>query len=183
MFSVPLGESAELRPLEPWLAEEFAAYVEAERAHLAPWLAWARSITDPGSARQWLQKYADDQARDGGRIYGIWLDDALVGGALYRVFDAAAGSCEIGVWMAAAAQGRGLVTRAARRLIDWAVEARGIARVEWRVVPGNARSIAVAQRLGFTREGVLRQFFPLDGVRQDIEVWSLLASEWQPATP
>jgi ribosomal-protein-serine acetyltransferase len=83
-------------------------------------------------------------------------------------------------WLAAGAQGRGLISRAATRMIDWAVRERGMARVEWLVVPNNARSIAVAQRLGMTRDGVLRQAFPIDGVRHDVELWSVLAGEWRP---
>ena len=86
---------------------------------------------------------------------------------------------EIGVWLAEGAPGRGLVTRAVRRLINWAVGVRGIERVEWKVVPDNARSIAVARRLGFARDRVVRSVFPLGGVRHDVEVWSLLAHEWQ----
>jgi ribosomal-protein-serine acetyltransferase len=179
MFAYPLADGAELRPLEPWQAAEFAAYVDRARAHLAPWLPWATAVTDEESAREFLQRYADSLASDEGRIYGIWLDGALVGGTLFRVFDTRFGVCEVGVWLAPEVEGRGLVTRAVRHMIDWAVGARGMARVEWRVVPENARSIAGAKRLGMTRDGVLRQAFPLNGVRHDVEVWSVLADEWR----
>ena len=179
MFAYPLTDNAELRPLEPWQATEFAAYVERNRAHLAPWLPWAQIVTDTETARQFLQRYADRQAADEGRIYAIWLDGTLVGGTLFRVFDTASGVCEVGVWLSPEAEGQGLVTRAARRMIAWAVEVRGMARVEWRVDATNARSIAVAKRLGMTRDGVLREVFPLNGVRIDLEIWSLLADEWR----
>lgn len=180
MLAHPLTDDAEMRSLEPWHAAEFAAHVAGARAHLAPWLPWARTITDTDSARQWLQGYADRQAGDAGRIYGIWVGSTLVGGGLFRTFDMGASICELGVWLAPEVEGRGLITRAARHMIDWAIGVRGIARVEWRATPANARSIAVAQRLGMTREGVLRQAFPHDGVRHDVEVWSLLADEWPP---
>lgn len=182
MLSHALTDDAELRALEPWRAAELADYIDKAREHLAPWLPWAQTITDAASAREWLQTYADAQARDGGRIYGIWLGDKLVGGTLFRVFDTASGVCEVGVWLAPEVEGRGLVTRAARHMIDWAIGVRGMARVEWRVAPDNARSIAVAQRLGMTREGVFRRAFPAGDVRLDVEVWSLLADEWSPST-
>jgi ribosomal-protein-serine acetyltransferase len=177
MFSYLLAEGAELRPLEPWQAGQFAGYVERARGHLAPWLPWATTITDVATAGAFLQRYADTTAHDGGRIYGIWLDDVLVGGALFRIFDVQSGTCELGVWLTPDAGGRGLVTMAARALIEWAVDTRGVARVEWHVEPTNERSIAVARRLGMTREGVLRQAFELNGVRRDMEIWSLLAAE------
>jgi RimJ/RimL family protein N-acetyltransferase len=65
-------------------------------------------------------------------------------------------------------------------MIDWAVAERGMTRVEWRTLPANERSIAVARRLGMQREGVLRKTFPLGGTVHDTEVWALLADDWQP---
>ncbi|HEY1916900.1 MAG TPA: GNAT family protein [Streptosporangiaceae bacterium] len=177
MLSYSLGDGAELRSLEPWNAAEFIAAVERDRAHLAPWLPWS-GIKDEESARAMLQNYADRQAQDSGRIYGIWLDGKLSGGVLFRVFSAEAGSCEVGVWLAAEAEGRGLVTRAVRHMIDWAFHERGIARVEWQTSAANERSIAVARRLGMSKDGTLRQAFMLNGTRVDVEVWSVLAGEW-----
>ncbi|MTE18256.1 GNAT family N-acetyltransferase [Streptomyces sp. TRM43335] len=182
MLSTPLGDGAELCPLEPWQAPELAAYTERVRDHLAPWLPWAHSVTDEESARAFLQRHADRQAADEGRIYGIRLDGELVGGMMFRLFDAAAGSCELGAWLAPEAQGRGLVTAAASRMIDWAVGVRGLSRVEWLVSPENGPSVAVARRLGMTHEGTLRSVFPLGGRRHDLQVWSLLAEEWRAAS-
>jgi ribosomal-protein-serine acetyltransferase len=181
VFARDLGEGARLCPLEPWQAEEFAVHVDAVRTHLAPWVPFATRIVDVAGARELLQYFADEQARDGGRLYGIWLRDVLSGGTLFRTFDTASGICEIGVWLAPSAQGRGLVTRAATVMIDWAIGVRGLSRVEWRTDPENARSRAVAQRLGMTLEGVLRSSSDIGGTRHDMEVWSVLADEWRAA--
>ncbi|WFB11186.1 GNAT family N-acetyltransferase [Streptomyces sp. LX-29] len=181
MLSSPLTAGAELCSLEPWQAAEFATFIDRHRAHLAPWLPWATSITDVDGARHFLQRYADAQRNDEGRLFAIRLDGALIGGTVFRIFDVPSGVCELGVWIAPEAQGRGLVTAAARRMIDWAFGVRGMARVEWRAAPHNLRSNVVAERLGMTREGVLREVFPLHGERQDLAVWSLLASEWRTA--
>ncbi|MFR9725763.1 GNAT family N-acetyltransferase [Streptomyces sp. MS19] len=178
LFRHPLGGTAALEPLEPWQAGEFAAYVARVRPHLAPWLPWAHAVTDTASARQWLERYADEQAHGRGRVCGIRVDGQLEGGALFRVFDTQSGVCELGAWISPAAEGTGLVTRACAHLVDWAVRERGIVRVEWRVTPANARSVAVAKRLGMRHEGTLRQVFPMDGARQDLEVWALLTDDW-----
>ncbi|MEV8392393.1 MULTISPECIES: GNAT family N-acetyltransferase [unclassified Streptomyces] len=179
MFAIPLGDGAELRPLEPWQAEEFLAHMDRARDLVGEHIKLADAVTDPVSARALLTSYAEKQAADSGRIYGIWLDSTLVGGVLFRIFDAATGTCEVGCWLEPAGTGRGLVTRAARVLIDWAVEERGIHRVEWQVSSANTASIKVARRLGMTRDGVLRESYPHRGVRQNTEVWSVLASEWR----
>ena len=101
----------------------------------------------------------------------------LVGGTLFRVFSTAASCCEIGVWLSEEARGRGLVTEAVRAMIDWAVDVRGINRVEWRCSPQNTASSAVAKRVGMTLEGVLRESFWHRGRAEDVEVWALLAGE------
>jgi len=182
LFTLSLADGAELRPLEPWQAAEFLDHVERARAHLEPWLPWARTITDEDSARRWLQGYADKLATDRGRLLGIWVDGRLSGGVAYRTFDAGAGDCELGVWVSPEAQGRGLIRRGAAVLIEHAFTVRGLHRVEWRAAAGNARSRAAAKRLGFQLDGVLREGYRDDGVPYDVEVWSLLAAEWPPVS-
>jgi RimJ/RimL family protein N-acetyltransferase len=168
---------AELRPLEPWQAEEFLAHVDRARDTVDPWIPWATFSTDLESARATLQRYADKQAADAGRIYGIWLEGTLVGGVMFPKFDAGTGNCEIGCWTEPAGTGHGLVTTAARLLVDYAFGERGMKRIEWVTTPANERSQAVAQRLGMSLDGVLRSEWAY-GERQDSQVWSLLAEEW-----
>jgi ribosomal-protein-serine acetyltransferase len=178
MFAIDLGDGAQLRPLEPWQAEEFLAHMDRARDGIDPWIPWAARSTDLDSARTTLQRYADHAAQDTKRIYGIWLDGTLVGGVMFGTFDAAGGNAEMGCWLERSAQGRGLVTRAATHLVDWAFRVRGIHRITWLCRPDNVASSAVARRLGMRRDGVMREDFAYRGSRHDTEVWSLLAPEW-----
>jgi ribosomal-protein-serine acetyltransferase len=174
MLSRVLEDDAELRPLEPWQAAEFAAHVDRIRDALKPWISWAYTIADESSARDLLQSYADRQAADTGRIFGLYVADVLQGGVLYRIFDSAQGVCEIGVWLAPEVRGRGLITRASRVLIDWALGVRGMTRVEWQCDPRNEASIAAAKRLGFTHEGTHRKAYAINGEHRDVQVWSIV---------
>nr|WP_255254143.1 GNAT family protein [Streptomyces albidoflavus] len=151
--------------------------MDRARAHTDPWIPWATYSTDLDSARATLQSYADKQAADRGRIFGIWREGTLVGGVMFVHFDAAAGTCEIGVWSEPAGEGHGLITAAARHLLAHAFTTRGLHRAEWRTTPRNTRSRAAAQRLGMTLDGTLREHSSYRGERLDIEVWSLLARE------
>ncbi|MEV0849867.1 GNAT family protein [Streptomyces sp. NPDC049954] len=184
MTARSLGEDgAQLRPLEPRHAAELLAHVDRGRDYIGAYIGFADAVRDEDSARALLRRYAEQRAADGGRIYGLWLDGLLVGGVLFRLFDAAAGTCEVGCWLEPRGVGRGLVTRAVRVLIDWAVEERGIHRVEWVAASANTASLKVAERLGMTREGVLRESHLHRGVRYDTEIWSVLAPEWRAARP
>ncbi|MFE6286763.1 GNAT family N-acetyltransferase [Streptomyces sp. NPDC057877] len=182
MYAISLGaDGAELRPLEPWHAEEFLAHLDRGREFINQHIPFGAKATDVDSAREVIKAYADKRAADRGSIHGVWLDGKLVGGVLFVSFDATTGNCEIGCWLEPSAAGRGLITRASRVLIDWAFDERGLHRVEWHAASENTPSINVARRLGMTREGVLRQSYPWRDGRQDYEIWAVLAPEWHDA--
>jgi ribosomal-protein-serine acetyltransferase len=182
MFAISLGDDgAELRPLEPWRAEEFLGHIDRGREFIGQHTALPSRVPDLESSRAFLQSYAEKATADAGRIYGIWTDGTLVGGVLFRTMDVERGAAEAGCWLEPSAVGKGLVTRAARVIIDWAIEERGIHRVEWLVSAANEASIAVARRLGMTKDGVLRESYSYRGKRHDIEIWSVLAPEWRAA--
>lgn len=179
MFSLPLGDGAVLVPLEIAHAEEFAAHMDRAREHIRPWVGPAFVTTDLAGARTTLATYAERQARDGARLYGIRQDGTLVGGVMFTEFSTALGTCELGCWLEPAAEGRGLITRACAALLDWALTERGLARAEWRCRADNPRSSAVAERLGMTLEGVLREAWPYEGARYDKQLWAVLARDWR----
>ncbi|MCX4627393.1 MULTISPECIES: GNAT family N-acetyltransferase [unclassified Streptomyces] len=181
MFSIDLADDAQLFPLEVWHAEEFLAHMDRGREFIGEHIVLADYVTDLDSARGFLATYAQKTAADGGRIYGIRVGGTLVGGVLFRTFDAESGNCEVGCWLEPTAAGRGLVSKACRVLIDWAFHERGMHRAEWHASSANKKSLAVAERLGMTREGVLREAYPYRGVRQNTEIWAVLAHEWPPA--
>ncbi|MFJ3905305.1 GNAT family N-acetyltransferase [Streptomyces sp. NPDC090025] len=179
MFALPLRDNAELRPLEIWHAEEFAAHMDRARDTIRPWVGQSFVAEGVEGARGTLGRYADRRAKDAGGLWGIWLDGTLVGGVLFAAFDAAAGSCEVGCWLEPDARGRGLITDACTVLVDWALIERGLHRAEWQCRADNENSVAVARRLGMTLEGELRETWPYEGVRHNQQIWAVLADEWR----
>ncbi len=176
MFAIALSPTAQLRALEPWHAEEFAAHMDRAREYIRPWVGPGFISSDTGAT---LARYAEQTARDGARIFGIWDGGTLVGGVMFVEFSAASGTCELGCWLEPGAEGRGLVTPACRALLDWAFVERGIHRAEWRCRGDNERSANVAKRLGLTFEGVLREAWKVGTDFYDKQVWSVLSPEWR----
>lgn len=84
---------------------------------------------------------------------------------------------EIGYWVAAGARRRGIATRAVRLVAAWAVRDLGIARVELMTRVENVASQGVAERSGFTREGVLRSYTTLGCGLADVVMFSLVPSD------
>ncbi len=69
-------------------------------------------------------------------------------------------AAEIGYWVKRQARRTGVALAAARLVIDWAFAGVGVERLELLTYPGNEASQALAGRLGFTRECLLRGFLP-----------------------
>lgn len=91
------------------------------------------------------------------------------------------GTMELGYSLAEPFWGRGFVVEAARTLIDYLFSEFAVERLQARVFAGNEASERVVQKLGFTKEGVLRSLILRRGRWWDIVVYSLLRSEWEAA--
>jgi RimJ/RimL family protein N-acetyltransferase len=89
------------------------------------------------------------------------------------------GAPELGFWVTRPRRGQGLVTEAARAVIDWAFSpARpGIVRIEWRAAVGNVASARAARSLGVRYEGMLRQALGNDLGRSDAWIAGLLRAD------
>jgi RimJ/RimL family protein N-acetyltransferase len=110
--------------------------------------------------------------------------DALLGACDVRrpdPMDPAIG--ELGYLLVAAAWGRGLATRAVGLLTDWSFRGLAMERVQALVHPENPGSARVLERLGFTREGLLRRYRAGNPEREDRIVYSLLPGELLAVAP
>jgi RimJ/RimL family protein N-acetyltransferase len=100
-----------------------------------------------------------------------------LGSITLQRFDWDARRCEIGYYLGAAGRGRGLMTRAVRVVTPWGFAALGLRRLEIHAATGNPASQRVAERAGYVREGILRSYQQLKGVRQDLVCYSQLPED------
>lgn len=169
--------------LRPWRERDLPALLEAFSDPLVQRFSW------PG-----VEPYTEADARAFIADRTLWLsdgtcadvacvepadDEAILGGAsIYEIHAAQARAC-VGYWLAPRARGRGIATRAVRLLARWAFDDLGIVRLQLTCGPDNLASQRVAERAGFTREGVLRSVRAnaRDGERFDFALYSLLRGE------
>ena len=105
-------------------------------------------------------------------------DDRVVGTATLFQIEPANRRGEIGFALGRAAWGQGLMREALTALFDFAFGPLRLHRLEADVDPRNERSLAVLERLGFRREGLLRERHIVAGEIQDSVMLGLLAREW-----
>ncbi|HUO74161.1 MAG TPA: GNAT family N-acetyltransferase [Solirubrobacteraceae bacterium] len=82
---------------------------------------------------------------------------------------------EVGYWLAPQARGQGHATRALTLISRWAFDALGLERIDLLAATGNLPSQHVAERAGYSREGVLRSYMEGADGRQDMVAFGLLA--------
>lgn len=175
MFSHRLDADTELRLIEDSDAEALHALIDRNRERLY-WLKPDYSIED---TKQFVSRDRQAYADNKGFRAGIWVRQQLVGSIRYNSIDWANRSTELGYWIDAESEGKGLIARSCRVLIDYAFEVLRLNRVVIQCNVGNPRSCAIAEKLGFTREGIARESFRARDVYLDTIIYGLLASEWR----
>jgi ribosomal-protein-serine acetyltransferase len=152
--------------------------VDAERERLRRWFPWVELTRSLEDQRAWIDRViASEHDLEGN---GIWLVGGELAGSIGMTVNVLDHNAEIGYWLGSAYEGRGLATRAAGRFLDHAFAEMGLRRVTIRAAAPNERSRAVALRLGFTEEGVLRQSGRTGVGYEDMVVYGILAEEWSP---
>jgi RimJ/RimL family protein N-acetyltransferase len=133
---------------------------------------------EQGHARDFIATRARDRAA--GRELSLAIvghDDELLGSIGLARIDWEDHRAEIGYWVAREARGRSVASRATKLLSRHALETLGFERLELLTHPDNAASLRVASKAGYTREGVLRLYRRRRGMREDLVMFSLLASD------
>jgi [ribosomal protein S5]-alanine N-acetyltransferase len=151
-----------------------------EEAAADPYIPLVTTVPYPFTHAAGLAFIARQHARahDGAGYSMVIVDragDRAVGSIGLWLRDVAAGRAAVGYWMVPSARGRGAAAHALTAVARWALEDLVIPRVELFVEPDNAASIRTAERSGFVREGVLRRWQEIDGIRRDMVVFSRLA--------
>jgi RimJ/RimL family protein N-acetyltransferase len=165
--------------LRPWRETDVPAQLEAfSDPFFRRFSDWAPQTE--AAARAYLD--SQEQARRRGEQIGLALvephdHDVVLGGGSLNDVDLEQGCAAIGYWLAPHARGRGVATHAVRLIAGWAFRDLQLARLEITCGPDNRASQHVAERCGFTREGVLRAHIPFKGTRRDTVVFSLLPGE------
>lgn len=178
MFVQRLADDAYLRILERQDAADLFALTDTSRAHLRRWLPWVDGTRSVQDSETFIAGTLEQFASGRGFQAGIWRDGTLCGVAGLHPIDWPNRQSSLGYWIGAQYEGQGLVTMACRAILDEAFGHYRVHRMELRAAGGNERSQAVAQRLSFRREGVLRDAEWLYDRYVDHVVFAMLESEW-----
>lgn len=173
------GHGIVLELIDERHAEPTFEVIKNNRAHLSQWLPWVGNMQTVDDFKAYIRrcKHQHHEGTDYG--YMILQNKTVVGriGIHYIHLHNRHGA--IGYWLGKAFEGRGIITRSCEALLQHCFTTLRLNRIEIKCGTGNQKSAAVPERLGFTREGVLRQAEWVNGSFLDLYLYSLLKEEWE----
>jgi ribosomal-protein-serine acetyltransferase len=160
-------------------AEPAFELIDNNRAYLKTWLTWVDFIKSADNFRNFI-KGAKQRMADKQEVSYMILHEGKVAGRVgiyYLDHQNKIGS--IGYWLGEEFQGNGLVTKSCKEVIKHGFSDLDLNRIEIKCATGNLKSQAIPERLGFTKEGILRQAELVNGQFHDLNLYSLLKEEWE----
>jgi RimJ/RimL family protein N-acetyltransferase len=140
----------------------------------------------PVSEQQHRAWFEDIQKRRDTRIFAIRLleNDVLVGTCQLHTIDLVHRAAELQIRIGDGQhRGRGIGTEAVRLLLGFAFEDLDLHRVYLHVFASNQPALRLYEKVGFRREGVLREAAHIEGKYVDVVVMGILRSEVRPEQP
>jgi ribosomal-protein-serine acetyltransferase len=111
--------------------------------------------------------------------YVVLKDQIMIGRVGVYNIDLINKNASIGYWLDKDQEGQGIITRCCKAIIDEGFSYLQLNRMEIRAATANFKSQAIPQRLGFKKEGVIRQGEFVNNEFVDLYVYSMLKEEWQ----
>jgi ribosomal-protein-serine acetyltransferase len=179
MFTHRIDDELELRLYEDADTEELYALVDANREHIRQWMTWPDRMRSAEDQRAFVRTNRERFAKEDGFNAGIWQSGRLVGGVGFHYVNRENRKTEIGYWLAASAQGKGVMTRTVRGMVAHAFGNWKLHRVIVFAATENRRSRAVVERVGFTLEGTAREAEWLGDRFVDLAQYAMLEQEWR----
>jgi ribosomal-protein-serine acetyltransferase len=171
-----------LRPFKRRDADDMTEAVQASQLELNEWLPWAHLGYSKGDAtnyiRDSIKSWREERAYDLA-IRKIDEPDRHIGNISVWFVSRSFKTGEVGYWVRTDETSRGVATEVTARALQTAFEELQMHRVILRIATGNRASERVAEKLGFFREGILREEIKVRGKWLDHSVWGLLEHEYK----
>jgi len=180
MFELKVDDDITLVLAEDRHARVMTDLIVRNQARLARWEPWAEHPATVEGTRSYIRSALEDFVRGRQISTIIALDHGrqFIGRCGMRI-NPQLRAGDIGYWIDGDYEGQGLTSRAARGLITAVFDELNLAKVDLRTSIGNQRSRALAERLGFSFEGVLPRGLQFTHRADDVALYAVAAKQWQ----
>jgi ribosomal-protein-serine acetyltransferase len=180
MFQAQVRENLYLQLLGERHAGEVFSLVDRDRDYLREWLPWVDATQTVDDILTFIKFSLEQFASNKGFACGVWHERQFCGVIGTAKLDSLNRNAEIGYWLGRSFQGKGIMTAACRAIVTHLMDELDLHRVAIHCAKDNEKSAAVAQRLGFTEEGLAREATLVDGTFHDMRRFAVLKRDWNP---
>jgi ribosomal-protein-serine acetyltransferase len=177
-MKIQVDDTISLEFLEEIHAESLLNLVNANRTYLREWLPWVDNMHTVANFTYYISDTKKRAAEKTDFGFAIIIGKNIVGRIGLHHINHQNKIGEIGYWLADGLQGRGIMTQCCTAIINHAFTQFGLNRIEIKCAAGNNKSRAVAEKLQFKSEGILRQAELLNGKFIDLHLYAMLKEEW-----
>ncbi|MEP7145929.1 MAG: GNAT family protein [bacterium] len=174
-----INESLSLELINETHAQDIFDLTEENREHLRKWLPWVDFTKNVNDTSDFIKISKEQFEVNNGFQLIIKYKNELAGLIGLHYLNHLHKHTEIGYWLARNYTGKGLMTLSCRTLIDYCFDVLDLNRVVIKCAEENYKSQGIPQRLGFNKEGVLRQEIYLNGKFADHILYAMLKDEWK----
>jgi len=134
---------------------------------------------EPGMAEAWISRHEGDWTNGVAMVCAmVRKEDRQLVGAIGLTIDRDHLKAELGYWVGRPWWGLGFATEAGRTLVGYGFTGLGLNRIMARHFASNPASGRVMEKIGMSREGVMRQHYLKWGTFEDVVFYGMLASAY-----
>lgn len=161
-------------------AEELFSLVDRNRAHLREFLGWLDTSLEVADTRKFIEENLPLWLQLHSLHLSIRKGRELIGAVGFHQIDFLNKSTSLGYWLDEGHQGKGIMTKSVKALMDYGFNVLGLHRIQILCAIHNHRSQKIALNLGFQKEGVLKDAIHHYGSFLDAYLYSMIAAKGGP---
>lgn len=178
MEKLSIDDNEFLEKLNLSHAETIFKAIDQNRKFLRRWLPFVDFTRKVGDTEKFVRSILDKHTANRDEVFVIWYKYDFAGLIGFKDIDRINDKIEIGYWLTEKMTRKGIATAAARKMVNLAFRNMNMNRIQIRCGIGNEKSSAIPRRLGFVFEGIERCGERHNHSYIDLEVFSLLKTEW-----
>jgi len=178
MFKCVIDDAVVIKLLETRDADQLFELTDSCRSYLKEWVPWVDGTKSAEDSKSFIEMTRTKFASNNGFQAGIRYEGNMAGVIGFNETNWANRSASIEYWLGERYQGKGIMTKSCKAFIEYAFKELNLNRVEIRCAEKNLRSRAIPERLGFAKEGMVREAEWLYDHFVDHVIYGVLAREW-----
>lgn len=176
-MTININQNLKLELIHKNHAQPIFNLVDANRTHLREWLPFVDRMQSVDFAANFVKGTMQRNQNGEEFAFVIITNEKVVGRIGVYKIDGQNKIGEIGYWLAENLQGKGIVTKSCKAIIDFCFSDLQLNRIEIKCGTGNLKSKTIPEKLNFTHEGILRQGELLYDQFIDLNLYSLLKND------